>query len=617
MVGKLSIGYKILAAFMALLMIVAGVGAFAIHQLSEVNKLSAEMRTRWLPSSQMIGDIHAYTSQYRIAQGVHVAAADERGKRKAMIQLRNQRNAIDGLLSDFGKLAMSPQQKALYNDIKDKWARSATVNTQLVALSDANDPTALDLFNGEALDLFYGIEDDILQLIDQIGDGGDANSKASEAIYAHARKMMIYAIGGSLLFCVLLSLLMMRIVARPIRRMSEAVDQLVAGDLAVDVPGTGRGDELGQLARATERFKEVFAADKQRAIEEQDRARQTQLTIDAIGDGLSALTEGRLTFQVDETVDGPLARLHRDYNVAVEKLVETMSQIVDGCGVIRSGTSEIAQASQDLSRRTENQAQSLAHAAHTLGEFTGSVKIAADNARQTSQKLAVARASAESVDQTAKQAIQAMRNIEASSKEMNEIISTIDALAFQTNLLALNAGVEAARAGDAGAGFAVVASEVRLLAQRSSEAASRIRDLVVTSGGQIANGVSLVEHSGEALRQIVAEVTEIAGLVDEIAGASQSQATGLQEINEMVASMDTVTQQNAAMVEESTASSRNLSMETDRLFEQLSFFDLGRGHRPVARTSSFAPPPPAPRSAPVYASHGNAAVQVEDDWTEF
>ena len=252
------------------------------------------------------------------------------------------------------------------------------------------------------------------------------------------------------------------------------------------------------------------------------------------------------------------------------------------------------------------------------------MKVAADNARQTSSRLAVARETAEKVDETAKRAVVAMRNIEASSKEMNEIITTIDGLAFQTNLLALNAGVEAARAGESGAGFAVVATEVRHLAQRSAEAANSIRQLVATSSAQITEGVSLVENSGEALRQIVNEVSEVSGLMDEIAEAAGRQASGLTEISEMVTSMDTTTQQNAAMVEESTASSRNLNAETERLVEQLSFFELGRqaayGNSlgGAVEMSDFdgEESQSVKRSVPV--SHGNLALSVEeDDWAEF
>jgi methyl-accepting chemotaxis protein len=357
-----------------------------------------------------------------------------------------------------------------------------------------------------------------------------------------------------------------------------------------------------------------------------ERAKETEATINAIGSGLSALANGNLTYRVEENSSGPLGKLYVDYNEAVSHLVEAMSEIVEGCNTIKNGTNEIAQASSDLSQRTEKQAESLAHTSRTLEEFTGSVKVAADNARQTSARLSVARTSAEKVDETAKRAVTAMRNIQASSKEMTDIITTIDGLAFQTNLLALNAGVEAARAGASGAGFAVVATEVRHLAQRSAEAAASIRKLVATSGSLITEGVSLVENSGEALRQIVTEVTEVSDLVDEIAQAAEKQASGISEISTMVTSMDNATQQNAAMVEESTASSRNLSAETKRLFEQLSQFELGHqhgGHSSMSESAFSYQSAPEPEEAPrpqimPARSQGNLALKVdEDDWAEF
>lgn len=613
---KMSLGIagKMLAALVVLMLMTASIGGFSVMKIGEVNDLSSEMRTRWLPATQMLGDIHAYTSQYRIAQSAVMSGASEGERKRAKIQLKNQQAAISGLLNDYKPLITSDAQRAQYDQLVANWTKYSGLTVRLEALVDAADPAAGDLFNGEALDDFYMVEDNILQLIDLNVKGGETNGKEATAIYAKSRQMMIAAVASAIFVVITLSMWMMRGVGRPIRKMSEVVERVVGGDLDVAIPGLKRRDELGSLARAMESFKMLFAADQQRAQEEARRAAETQATIDAIGEGLSALARGRLTHEVNEDATGPLGQLHVDYNAAVDKLVETMSQIVDGADVICNGTAEIAQASQDLSVRTEKQAETLAHVSHSLVEFNQSVKVAADNARQTSQKLAVARRSAEQVDQTAKQAIVAMRSIGASSREMTEIISTIDGLAFQTNLLALNAGVEAARAGEAGAGFAVVATEVRLLAQRSSDAASRIRDLVVKSGAEINTGVALVENSGQELRQIVDEVIEVAALADEIASASEHQASGLQEITEMVSDMDLVTQQNAAMVEQSTASSRNLSVETQRLVDQVSFFDLGDSRSRAPARVQVA----APRAVRTPVVSGNLALSPsEDEWDEF
>lgn len=626
----LSITAKMVFAFAILLVVMAGIGLFSVSRMGQVNEVSAELRNRWLPASQLIGDIHAYTSQYRIQQSAHVSATTPEEKAKTEKLLRNARGAIDGMMGDYEPLLATNEQKALFADLKTNWQQYGQLTDQMVGLSNANDPAANDLFNGESLDMFYTVEDSILQLIDLNTKGANALSAKSESIYGEVRKAVIAAMSGGLVIALMLLALLMRTVARPVKLMSVAVKQLVEGDLSVEVPGLSRKDELGSLARALDSFKALFAADQERSRAEAERARETQATIDAIGNGLAALAQGKLTHRVEEDVSGPLGKLYVDYNEAVTHLLNAMSEIVEGCNTIRDGTNEIAQASSDLSHRTEKQAESLAHTSRTLEEFTGSVKIAADNARQTSARLAVARSTAEKVDDTARRAAAAMRNIEASSKEMNDIITTIDGLAFQTNLLALNAGVEAARAGASGAGFAVVATEVRHLAQRSAEAAASIRKLVATSGALITEGVSLVENSGEALRQIVSEVSDVSGLMDEIAEAAEKQASGIAEISAMVNSMDNATQQNAAMVEESTASSRNLSSETNRLVQQLSQFELGQlyGARMAAPAPAaefavgfeeeeegyMAPPVAAPKPRVA----GNLAVKMdEDDWTEF
>ncbi|TXI09818.1 MAG: methyl-accepting chemotaxis protein [Novosphingobium sp.] len=633
---------KFIAAFAVLLAAMAGMGLFAISKIGEVNAIAAEQRDVWIPSAEKLGDIHAFTSQYRLRQGEMFSAATPEAVARGQKLLKNARSAIDAEIAEFEKLAITPAQKTGTTAMKQAWATFVAQDESMQAMAiGGNTQGAQAMHDAEGIDTFYALEDSILAVIEANKKDGAAVAANAEKIYASARKFTFAALGLALLSAVVLLFYLIRNIAKPVVSMSDAVSRLIDGDHAVAVPGLGRSDELGQLARSLDRFRDVFASDHARAEAETQRAREVQLTIDEIGEGLTALAEGNLTHRVKENGSGALAKLHVDYNAAVTALERVLGKIVEGCHTIKLGTDEISSAASDLALRTEQQATSLAETSRTINEFSSSVRTTAENVKQTSTRLSVARSTADGVGDTANRAVAAMRSIEASSREMAEIVGVIDGIAFQTNLLALNAGVEAARAGEAGKGFAVVATEVRALAQRSADAAKSIRDLIGKSTEEVSGGVALVESSGDALRQIVNEVSAVSELVDQIAEAAGQQAAGIADISAMVGSMDSFTQRNAAMVEESSAGTRNLSNETIALVEQVGRFRLGTSGQarssglssakpqasppatpkpaprplPVPAATAEPAPPPAPRSAPVL---GNTALKVdEDDWSEF
>jgi methyl-accepting chemotaxis protein len=392
-----------------------------------------------------------------------------------------------------------------------------------------------------------------------------------------------------------LATVLSRLVVRPVKEMTGAMDKLAAGDVRTEIPGQDRTDEIGRMAAAVavfrdnaiERTRLENAAEEGRVLSEGERREREALkareaaeihhAVEALADGLGRLAEGDLAHRIDAPFAGHLDRLRTDFNHSVTKLHTAMTTVGQNARAIDAGATEIRSAADDLARRTEQQAASVEETAAALEEITTTVKDSTRRAEEVGSLVSRTRSGAEKSGEVVRRAVSAMQGIEKSSSEITNIIGVIDDIAFQTNLLALNAGVEAARAGEAGKGFAVVAQEVRELAQRSANAAKEIKALITTSGEQVRSGVSLVDETGAALESIVREVQEINGHVNAIVTAAREQSTGLQEINTAVNTMDQGTQQNAAMVEEQTAASHGLAAEAAALNALLAQFRLGQG----------------------------------------
>ncbi len=379
-------------------------------------------------------------------------------------------------------------------------------------------------------------------------------------------------------------------------------------------------------------FKVVkFATDVTRDEEKQRKRyeEEQQKVFEQISSGFHKMADGDLTVQIEEEFTGNYEDLRKNFNETVLKLKDVVSTVVVNSSNIKSGAGEISQATDDLSKRTEQQAATLEETAASLEEITSTVDATAVGAKQANDVVIEARENAEQSGVVVQEAVAAMTEIEKSSTQISQIIGVIDEIAFQTNLLALNAGVEAARAGDAGRGFAVVASEVRALAQRSSDAAKEIKGLISASAQHVTTGVDLVGQAGQALEQIVEKVINISTLMSDITVSSQEQAIGLKEVNVAVNQMDQVTQQNAAMVEETTAASHTMTQEALELARLISMFKTG------VSTGGFSRPQEAtsnsqPIQSPVIeqqeklerimspVTDGSSALQVDEgEWEDF
>ncbi|SMC91842.1 HAMP domain-containing methyl-accepting chemotaxis protein [Rhizobium sp. RU36D] len=621
-------------------LLTAAILALSVMSLSGMSRLQAnttEIGEYWMQRMVTAREIKGNFNLIRLGYAKELLATTPEEVAAEVKFIADRKADMNKAIADYDAGVRTEKGRQLIDAVKAEAGKYLQMAEGMVKLqAEGNLAEAVALFKGDMAAQTGVVNAKVDELVAYVIERAGGYVTSSEDTYANMILLMIGLGALSAIIAIGSILFAIKGVANPVNRITDAMKNLSSGDTATEIPYSGRQDEIGDMASAVEVFRQNAIANKQledaaavargeteatrianqRRVEEE--AQKLRFATESLGDALQRLASGDISFQLNEAFAADYEPLRQNFNASLQQLAQTIGSVLNTVTSIDSGTREISDGANDLSKRTEQQAAALEETAAALDEITVNVRNSSQRTEEARSVAVLANQNAAKSAQVVSQAVDAMKRIEDSSQQISNIIGVIDEIAFQTNLLALNAGVEAARAGEAGKGFAVVAQEVRELAQRSAQAAKEIKALITASSTQVSSGVSLVGETGTALKAIGDYVVQINGLMDAIAVSAREQSTGLAEVNTAVNQMDQTTQQNAAMVEQSTAASAALASEAARLRELVGQFRLPGGHaQPALAASRPASRPQAsqPARRPMPAVAGNTALKEE--WSEF
>jgi methyl-accepting chemotaxis protein len=526
-----------------------------------------------LPSVAVLGKSTANFELVRVRLARAIMAETPEQKARAVSAYKAAVAQVDQSLQAYAPLVGDDRDALLYQTILKQWSDLKPPLEQVAQLSvQGHQSQANQLFQNEIVRDAEAMQQTLETTTNyNISEAKRHTAKTVDEAKAAIQRSTVAGAAGLILGLFILSLFGRRVTS-PLSKLEKAMEAMAQGQLDIEIPGSGKRDELGRIARALDEIKLSIA---RRAVTDGNLqlAVQQQVT-GALEQALLALKSGELTHRIGEEFPGKYQRLRDDFNAMIEALEDQIREVAAASTTVRAGASEISAAAQDLAARTEQQATTLGETTSTVMALTESVTNARAAAVVAAQAAREAEKEATNSGRQMGDAVTAMTSIAATSEKMRSIVAIIDGISFQTNLLALNAGVEAARAGDAGRGFAVVANEVRGLAERSSKAASEIAELIVTSGKEVQQGVEMVSQTQASLSRIVQQAIDVSTMIADLSQKCVQQTEAIEQVNGVIGNLDNATQLNAALVEEAAAAAASLANESERLAQVVGRFSL-------------------------------------------